>query len=518
MPITSRGISWPWRTVAASIVLLAFAAGAHAAPRAEVTRLTFLHFNDTYRIAPKREMGGFAGLMTLLARERRRSRHTITTHGGDMISPSVLSGLTRGRHMIGLMNAIRMDVAVLGNHEFDYGMAVLRRRVEESRFTWLATNVAGPDGTPAGGTRKYWVRRFGRVTVGAFGLVTPRARLAVRETIPAKFRSTIRTARAAVTDLRARGADVIVALTHLNFAEDRELARLAPGIHLILGGHDHVPIAFHDGEVLILKAGSDARYLAVADLDVTKTPAKGVKGRARIRVVASWRLIANYRTPPNPRIAAVVKRHQARLDRELGGAVGTTRTPLDSRAHMVRSREAAIGNLVADALRARMGADVALMNGGGIRGSRVYEAGHVLTRKDIVAELPFDNVAVLLEVSGLQLRRILEHGLSTVEHRAGRFPQVSGMTVTYDPSKPPRARIGRITVGGKALDEARTYRLATNDFMADGGDGYKLLKARKRLVGAKAGPLVSTAVMDYIRKKGEVAPKVEGRIVARQAR
>jgi 2',3'-cyclic-nucleotide 2'-phosphodiesterase (5'-nucleotidase family) len=166
-------------------------------------------------------------------------------------------------------------------------------------------------------------------------------------------------------------------------------------------------------------------------------------------------------------------------------------------------------------MRAAVGADVALTNGGGIRAERQYEAGHSLTRRDILSELPFGNGTLLLELTGAQLKAALENGVSQVRELAGRFPQVSGMIVEVDLKQPPGSRVLSVAVAGQPLDPAKTYRVATNDFLARGGDGYRAFVGAKSLIGASAAQLMATHVIDYVAKAGRVAPKVEGRVVMR---
>jgi 2',3'-cyclic-nucleotide 2'-phosphodiesterase (5'-nucleotidase family) len=208
----------------------------------------------------------------------------------------------------------------------------------------------------------------------------------------------------------------------------------------------------------------------------------------------------------------VVDTYQQQLDDELNVPVGTTTVELDSRRDTVRTTESNFGNLIADALRDTVDADVAIANGGGIRGDRTYDAGTVLTRKDILTELPFGNVTVLLELSGADLLAALENGVSEVEDKAGRFPQVSGMTVRYNPKADAGARITEVKVAGEPLDLGRTYLLATNDYVAGGGDGYAALTRGKMLIDASAATLMASMVLDYIAARGEVAPALEGRI------
>jgi 2',3'-cyclic-nucleotide 2'-phosphodiesterase (5'-nucleotidase family) len=204
---------------------------------------------------------------------------------------------------------------------------------------------------------------------------------------------------------------------------------------------------------------------------------------------------------------------QAKLDADLSVEIGTTDGPLDSRRNIVRSQESAVGNLIADAMRAANGADVAITNGGGIRADRTYDAGTKLTRKDILTELPFGNVTVVTEVTGQNILDALENGLSQVENGAGRFPQVSGLKIVANLKQPAGQRLVSVMVGDKPLDPAATYKVATNDFMLNGGDGYGALSKGHVLIGAKGGDIMANDVIEYIAATGKVDAKVEGRIV-----
>ena len=208
----------------------------------------------------------------------------------------------------------------------------------------------------------------------------------------------------------------------------------------------------------------------------------------------------------------MVEGYQASLSKELDVPVGVTTTELDSRKPVVRSGEAAIGNLIADAQRAVHKADIAIMAGGGIRGNKIYDAGTELTRRDILTELPFGNLNILLEVTGETVLAALENGVSQMESDAGRFPQVSGMSFTLDASASAGGRVSNVVVGGQPLDLAASYTLAANDYIAGGGDGYKMLKGSQVLVGGLSAKLLANDVMAYIRKLGSVSPAVEGRI------
>ena len=479
----------------------------------QTTRLTFLHTNDTYEIVATRGWGGFAQLMTVLKEQRAASAHSLTTFGGDLLSPSIMSGLHRGAQMIELMNAVGTDIAVLGNHEFDFGPDVLRQRMGESRFPWLATNVTR-NGAVLEGATDYVIRELGGVKVGFFGLVTPETTRMSSPGPAIAFGPYREAAAAAVRVLHDFGAEVVVALTHLNFAEDREMARTVPGIALILGAHDHDAMTMLEGSTLILKSGADARYLGVVDLTVARrTPPSGPP---TIDVTHAWRMIPVRGIAPDPEIAGLVKRHTDRLDGELLVEIGSVTRPLDSRRLVVREGEAAIGNLFADAIRDAVGAEAALLNGGGIRGDRTYEAGTRLTRRDILTELPFGNSTALVELKGSDLLEALENGVSRVEERQGRFPQVSGLRFAYDPARPPMHRIVEASVNSQPLDPTRLYRVATIDFLVGGGDGYTSLARGRNLIDGSGGQLTAAQVIAYVSARKTVDSAIEGRIEVRR--
>jgi len=499
-------------TICRAIVLLLVATCPGAAWGQSAT-LTLLTVNDVYEITPVQGQGGLAELMTLLRAERATAAHHLTTVNGDFLSPSLMSALFKGAQMVALFNALGVDVVTFGNHEFDLGPEVTQQRIAESHFVWLGTNVLGADGKPFGGAVATLTRQVGDLTVGMFGILMLETAYLSSPGPTVTFAPIVPTAQAAVETLRKAGADVIIALTHLTIAEDRALAQQVPGISVILGGHEHEPITWYEGGTLIHKSGQDARYLGRIDLTIEK---KVTEKGAQVTVTPSWRMIANRGVTPDPGVVTEVARYTATLEQELGQPLGQTQTALNSQSGEVRTRETTMGNLIADALREALHADAALINGGGIRGNRFYTAGTTLTRRDILQELPFGNIDVLVEISGADLLAALEHGVSQVADKAGRFPQVSGIRFVYDPGKPVGKRVLEVQVGGKGLDHTATYRVATSDYLLKGGDGYNSLKNGKVLIDTSGGSLMATTVMHYITTKGTVAPQVEERIVTRQ--
>jgi len=225
---------------------------------------------------------------------------------------------------------------------------------------------------------------------------------------------------------------VVIALAHTDRLEDRALIA-ARDVDVLLSGDDHDLFIRYDGRVAAVESGSQASFVAIVTLDI-----ETVEGRGGPSV--GWRpaleVIDTAGVAPDPAVAKAVAGYEAFLSAALDIEIAATPVRLDTRRTTVRSRESAFANMIADAMRASTKADAAIVNGGGIRGDKVYEAGTVITRRDVLTELPFGNKTVVLEVAGTDILAALEHGLSGLEHGAGRFPHVSGMRVTFDPARP----------------------------------------------------------------------------------
>ena len=476
---------------------------------AEPATLTIVHVNDLDRLDGSDGRGGVARLATVVNEVRANSTgRVLVTHGGDAISPSLLSSFDQGAHMIDLFNRIGIDAMVLGNHEFDFTPAVTVERIAEAAFPVLSSNAIEPDGTLIDGVTGHLLLEAGRYEVGVFGLTTTTT--AIKSSpAPVTFRPAVEVAAEQAEALREAGADLVIALAHTDRAEDAALMRQG-AVDLLLSGDDHDMKIEVGRKTTLVESGAQAEFVTVVEIAMDT-----VEGRRGPRFVRepSFRVVNTASVAPDPEIQAVVDEYLARLSQELDVEIGTTTVELDSRRGTLRSGEAAIANLITDALRAATGADVALYNGGGIRGGRVYPAGAVLTRRDVRTEMPFGDKTVVLEVGGAVLLEALEYGVSEVDAGAGRFPHVSGMAYRFDASKPAGHRIAGVTVGDAPLDTARTYRLATNDFLGGGGDGYAMFARAPRMIDANAGVLGAAQVIDAITAAGEVAPRVEGRIV-----
>ena len=479
---------------------------------AETTKVTFILTNDIYQMGETpmpdgRRRGGFARLAAVVKAERAKGGHVVFAHGGDTLSPSLMSGIDQGAHIIALTNMIKPDIFVPGNHEFDFGKAVFLKRMAEAKFPVFAANMPGPDGRPLAGTKDRDIITLDSVRIGLTGAAhdgTPR----MSNSEDLKFSPTVATMKAQAEALRRDGVDLVVVVMHADRKQGEELVE-THAADLVLTGHNHDLFINFDGRAAMVESSHDAHYVTLIDVHIE------VKQQGNRRIVEWWpqfRVVDTATVTPDPEVAAAVAAYQQELDRQMDVPLTTTAVALDSRNATVRGREAAIGNLIADAMRERTRADVAIMNGGGIRGGKLYEAGTAITRRDIQAELPFGNHLVALDIKGGALRDAIENGLSRLPAAAGRFPQVSGMTVEFDPHRPAGIRVLSITVDGAPLEPDKSYRVATNDFMARGGDGYSAFAAVDPLVPLEDTPLLATEVMVYLLGIDKVQSAVEGRI------
>ena len=466
--------------------------------------LTLLQINDVYSTTPVDggKAGGLARVAALVKRTREQASQVEVIIAGDFLSPSVASGVFQGRQMVAALNAAGITLAILGNHEFDFGADVLRERMKEARWQWVNANVLDAQtGRPLADTPPYLLRKYGSLTVGYFGLCLASEEISRDKLRGLKITDPFAAAAQYLPLIRRDGANVIVAITHLNYADDLKLARLYPDIDLIIGGHEHIPIATAVERTFISKAGSDARF--VARLDLGRTHSVLEKNYALLPVTPDL--------PEDPEAARVVADYEQQLGAALDVAVGSTRVDLDAVAHRVRAAESNLGNFIADALREDVAADVGLMNSGSIRGDRVFPAGP-LKRRDLVAIQPFGGIICKVELSGRTLLAALNHGVARVSERLGRFPQVSGIAFEVELSAPPGDRVRQVVIGQRPLDLALTYSVAITDYVLKGGDGYSMFDTNKVLIDPAHGNLLVNVLENRVRALKEIDPKVEGRI------
>ncbi len=470
--------------------------GAHTSRAAQET-LTILHTSEHHGTAlpiarpGELRVGGMASRATLVASVRRATRPVLLVDSGDILIGSALSSWYRGEPDIRAMNLMRYQAMAAGNHEFDYGLDHLAKLSRLADFPILCSNLESRTGTPP--CRPFALVETGRLTVGLIGLLG-------RENFPDTFnREVVRvltlsdpidSARMLTRRLKAqKGAELVVAITHQTTDEDLALLAEVPEIDVIIGGHTEgfeglrslrasgTVTRLSDPGTVYVKTHRQGRTVGRLDLVITRVP--GRQPEVRVLEARATNLPVNEKVPPDQQVFALIEEYSRKLEADSSKAVGRSLVALDGESSLVRSRETNLGNVLADILRTRFGADVGLVNGGQIRDS--IPSGPV-TFQQVIRALPFDSPTVTFDLAGQHLLLALENSVSKLPRLDGRFLQVSGIAVTYDLSEPPGRRVREVTVNGKPLDPGRTYTIATDSFLADGGDGYTMLASGTRRI------------------------------------
>ncbi|WP_253944772.1 5'-nucleotidase C-terminal domain-containing protein [Paenibacillus sp. NEAU-GSW1] len=496
-------------SLAAASIGTAAAAGDSAQPAGK--HITLLHTNDMHARAAENTNGemGFAKLSGIIDSYRTANPNTLLLDAGDAVHGTTFATLVKGESVVQVMNKMGYDVAVPGNHEYNYGYERLLELEAKMNYPLLSANTRVTKNNSLL-YKPYVIKEVDGVKIGIFGLTTPETAYKTHPknvegltfTDPAKEAQTI------VDELEDQ-TDIIVALGHIGQDESSDdtsfkILKAVSGIDVFVDGHSHTVLEegkVADNGTLLVSAGEYTKYLGVVDLWFDK--GKVVKKQATL---IDQKEAADIK--PNADIAALVADIQKSQETLLSQEVGTAAVKLEGTRELVRASETNLGNLVADAIRDAAGADVALTNGGGIRAS--IDEG-TITKGEVITVLPFGNQIVTLKVAGADIKAALENGVSDYPNPKGAFPQVSGLAFKIDAAKPAGERVHSVTIGGKPLDDKKTYLLATNDFMAAGGDEYTMLG--KYPQAGMYGSL-DEALIRYIEKLGKANSKVEGRITA----
>ena len=471
--------------------------------------ISIVHVNDTHgRIEENEKNGelGFAKLKTYFD-NRNSNNNALLLNAGDVIHGTTFATISRGESVIDVMNQMGFDAMTAGNHDFNYGYQRLVELNNRANFPILASNVINQDGSHIIDSDK--IIEIDGVKIGIFGLATEetKTKSSPANTEGLTFANSIETAQNEVNNLRNQGAQIIICLSHLG--EDKEsketstmIADNVEGIDLIIDGHSHTELqnGRYVGNTLIAQAKAHGYFIGDVTLLLDKDN-KIVAKNASLKPYARMKhLYANKETLAQ--IEAVSNENKKVLDQN----VGQTSVDLEGAREMVRTRETNLGNYITDAMIKATGADVAITNGGGIRDS--ISAGNI-TKGDVLTVFPFTNFAVTLEVPGSVIKEALEHGLTDAPNSAGKFPQIGGMMVKYDSTRPAGDRVTEITIAGEAIDPNKNYNLVTNDFMSIGGDGYEMFKPYQRTGEYE---LISEIFENAIRNDGEINPQIDNRM------
>jgi LPXTG-motif cell wall-anchored protein len=494
--------------------------------KAEPFNLSLMHVNDTHANVEQ-----YPKLTTAVNEVRGEKPNSLLVDAGDVFSGTLYFNQYSGLADLWFMNNLGYDAMTFGNHEFDKDSNVLARFINEMKFPMVSANVnvtKDPvlgalfknemSSAPADGTiYPAIIKDVDGEKVGIFGLTTEDTTFLASPSKDIIFENAVEKATETVAALKADGINKIVVLSHLGYNADLGLAETVNGIDVIVGGHTHTeldqPVVIEKAEpTVIVQANEYLKYLGVLDVTFDEN---GV-------VIAQSGVLLDVNTyKADENALAKVSEFQAPLEELKKTIVGSSSVVLDGERANVRTKETNLGNLIADSMVERAnqlvpGTFIAMQNGGGIRAS--IDIGDV-TLGEIHTVMPFANLLVTLDLKGAEILAALEHSVSKVESSAGQFMQVSGIQFRYDPAKPAFDRVWDVKVktatGFEPLDLTKTYSVATNAFVADGGDGYTVFKKAK-----DEGRIHELLIVDYeiltsyFVKNSPVAPTFEGRITA----
>ncbi|MCX6063722.1 MAG: 5'-nucleotidase C-terminal domain-containing protein, partial [Caldiserica bacterium] len=477
--------------------------------------VVILHTNDFHgNLVPvidanKNSVAGAAREATIIngVRSAFGKDHVLLVDAGDAIQGATVANLFQGKSVTDAYNAMGYDVATLGNHEWDYGQQVLKDRIADAKFVYVNSNLAGANL----GWKSNVIKNVAGINIGLFGLMTSDYPIIVTPSSQTNVsvQDPIASAKTQVADLKAQGAQYVVALSHCGYENggaplDPAIAAGALGINLIIGGHSHTVLntAAMVGKTMITQTGTAGAYVGKEVIDFTTYQGK-VTGQT-----VSYELVPTVTSvPEDPAVKAIVDGYNNQLTAKLSVVIGKALVALDGERANVRTKETNLGNYVADWMRISTGADIAFMGGGSIRVS--VPAGDV-TVGNIYAVLPYDNFLEVLEIKGSTLKAALENSVSAYPAQLGAFAQISGFSFTFDPSKPKGSRVVSITRNGKPVDMDATYKLAVQDYNAIGGDGYSMLIGAK--IVYKSSDWNRDGMVTYIMAHPEINPTIDGRI------
>ncbi|GAA6165932.1 5'-nucleotidase C-terminal domain-containing protein [Pelagimonas sp. KU-00592-HH] len=500
-------------------------------------KITILHTNDIHsRIesinkydstcnaegeAEGKCFGGVARIKTMVDAKRAElaGQNYLVLDAGDPFQGSLFYTTYKGAAEAEFMQAIGYDVMAVGNHEFDDGPVGLEKFIDAVSFPVISGNLdLSSEPALKGKVGNHVVLEVGGEKIGIISVL---ATDTVDTSSPGPnvvFQDEIESLKGDVAALEAEGVNKIIALTHVGLPKDMDIAANVPGIDLVVGGHSHTLLSNTNdrakgaypvmvGNVPVVQAYAYSKYLG--ELVVTFDDA------GNVTAAKGEPILLDASVTPDAAIAARVAEMGAPIEEMKKRVVAEASAAIEGARETCRAVECPMGNLVADAMLDRVkdqGVQIAIQNGGGLRAS--IDAGEV-TMGEVLTVLPFQNTLSTFQVSGQTVIDALENGVSQVEDGKGRFPQVAGLKFTFDMSVAPNeGRVSDVMVMENGawgpIDPAKTYGLVSNNYVRNGGDGYKMF--RDATNAYDYGPDLADVTAEFLAKSGPYAPYTDGRI------
>ncbi len=497
-------IQTAWRPIKKSLVallasfLITHSAWAHSS--------FTLIFDAEMSVINDVKQGTYAQLATLVKQQRQQKDNVFFIFGGESLGPSMLSSMDRGSHIIDLLNSLSPSVMGVSKREFSYQEDELTLRSYEASFPIVSSNLYDPlTNGNLEGLRAYSILQQNKVRLGFLSIVDP----SIAKKYPTD-RVQILPPQDAVQKtaktLRQQGIDFII-LHYSSYSPqvDEWLEQGIIDLALFVDQNFHLTPYYnhpHHPRNMILSRAAYALTLDITPTDAKHSEWQITKQEVDLRTLVSKADVLSQEMDYGSRLSTLLSKN-----------IGTTSTNINLVRHDIRTTENAFANYVADTLKDFMGADISLFNSGTLRGNRLYPAGSQLSIKDIRSIMPYRNTMVLIEAKGQQILTALEHGLSGLATTSGQFLQVSGLQVIYDSSQPIGNRLVSVTFKGRPIDPELSYKLATLDYLKNGGDGFEMFTKNLHLDYKKPTSLIlSDLILEKIYNEKIISPKIDGRL------
>lgn len=479
-------------------------------PQGTPNSFSIVSYNDVYVGAPHlsptgQEVGGASRFQTIVKTWRDATPHGLLLFAGDTLSPSLESKVDRGLQMIKIHNRLGLDAACLGNHEFDFGIEGFLNASRHSNFPWLnancyetSTNKLLRDTTP------HLIKEINGLTIGIFGVLYDLE----DPNLGLYFESPIKAATKQVEKLRSKGVDIIIALTHQNWQDDNVFSKTVQGVDLMVGGHDHDAMMQTQFGIPYIKADSDFETIWLTSIIAKKT-------------MQHHLIDITSEIEPSTEMDEFLAEQQTQLDKVYGQTIGSTCEDLDLREQVVRFQEAAIGNFMADAQLkySTPPADIAIMNGGGIRSDRIFRQTNELKMGDVVGWTPFGNPVFSIRLSGKQLLKYMTSELSEscgtrgAIRSNGELLHPAGFTYKFKCTGLAQGELYSLMRTDESdIHETDQLILALNEYSYD-----RLVDILDREIDVLTPPkgriTVDDAMINVVRDENILCPRLENRFV-----
>lgn len=493
---------------------------------AEVHNLTILHTNDvhgrlkSFDYDKKSDVGGFSARAKLIAKFKSENKNLLVLDAGDIAQGTLFFKYFNGVPDVKFMSKVGYDAVEPGNHEFDKGLPVLKKMVESASFPFVCSNIKFSNNPELQKEIKpYIIKDYKDFKVAIIGVISPDLKTLVNNSDCIEALNPVETVKKAVKELDSK-VDLIIVLSHEGVAEDIKLAKAVPEINVIVGGHSHTFLKtpekiYNDGgkSTLIVQDGEFGVDLGYLDL----------KFENKKLINYDYGLIPVNGKEKDVYFVKKIAELSKKIDFRAVQKIGVIKKPLEIKSFDTKRRLTKSGQLVAEAIKAKFPeVDAVVQNAGGIRGNKEITSGF-LTKADVFELYPFENTVIIAEIKGSEVKSILETSSRFLPEGSDAFLQSSGLEYTVNTKESPQIlsgdgscilkegnRVSDIKIAGRPLLPDKYYKIAVNDFIFNGGNGYSQFKNSKN--ARKTGIFVQDSIIDFIKKNSPFSIEVEDKI------